>query len=928
MFRSLRCGFALLLISAVGFAQVDVRPSIKKGSWTSDEIFAQLQRQPNDPYLQYVYVQLSKREGKPGDAARMTSWRGWDPGRRQRADLFSTFTGALAVQESLQLDTLLGEPDSSDRIVPAEPAPGAPAENTIPEKPADAPKEETPAPEPKEKAPRPHGRLRNAIHNLKPKAVSIDTLTGPTIKSHPWEKMLAGRKPDIGPLANCVPQDFYFLEFKSIAKLVAALKVGDVWGDHLFTQMLGQASSQDTEARIKKQLGIAGIPPELIDVMGVEGVAITGSDLYLSDGSDITILVLGSQVVRMRQWADSSLNRGGNLKREDGQFMDVKYVHSSTPNGELNVYTADPHPNLHIRSNSLPSFKRVLEAIAGKSEKGTPVQRLGESTEFAFIRTILPRGDGDEDGIIYLSDPCIRRLVGPRVKLGQRRRLMAFNHLKMIEHAALMFRTENGRAPKSFEEMALSSDCAPGIFGRGKLACPSGGTYTLTADGMSATSSVYGAPGRLTPLLEVPIDTVTVAESEAYRRFLDDYNQYWRTYFDPIAVRVKVTPQQYRLETVVLPLIDNSIYTTMATALAGPPTALDPLPASKRAIMTLAMRLNKQPLLDYALPVVGNPPQREQDPFGIKDAVDTGKLRRFLTMGIGDQIAIHVLDAAQPIGTEVSSAFGGGAMMQEFGPGINMREMGMVSLLASSLTHPACLTIPVKDAKVVDEFLNEFDKVISEKLLRDMTRFFQPEFYKISGRPQPVRCIAFKVFGFTLRLCWGRIGDSLCIVNHPSVLDDISSAATTKEAAGPPAHAMLRIRPENWNAVLPVYRLGWAEGQRNACQSNQMRIANVARGWPELVKNGEVTPELLQKVSQLYGVRPYCPDLGQYKLNGQECSCPIHGGWRDPKQPAAPAADSATAKTVNAFDGLTATLTFRENGLHAVVNIQRKAVVE
>jgi hypothetical protein len=157
------------------------------------------------------------------------------------------------------------------------------------------------------------------------------------------------------------------------------------------------------------------------------------------------------------------------------------------------------------------------------------------------------------------------------------------------------------------------------------------------------------------------------------------------------------------------------------------------------------------------------------------------------------------------------------------------------------------------------------------------------------------------------------------------VFDDISGAAAGQPSAtNPQAHALLRVRPENWNAVLPVYRLSWAEGQRTACQANQTRIANLARGWPALVKNGEITPELLQKVTQLYGVRPYCPDLGTYTCADGGCTCSVHGGWNSPRQPPAPNENSATAKTVRAFGGLSATLTFREDGLHAAVTIERK----
>src|SRR5262245_11053039 len=117
MIRSLSLGFALLLVVALhgqpGHGQrPEPKPSDNKARWSSEEVFRELSRQPNDPYLQYVAVQLARREGRAQDAAqRLLGRRMFGAGRRERVDLFSTFTGALAVQESLQLDTLLGEDD-------------------------------------------------------------------------------------------------------------------------------------------------------------------------------------------------------------------------------------------------------------------------------------------------------------------------------------------------------------------------------------------------------------------------------------------------------------------------------------------------------------------------------------------------------------------------------------------------------------------------------------------------------------------------------------------------------------------------------------------------------------------------------------------------------------------------------------------------
>ena len=130
------------------------------------------------------------------------------------------------------------------------------------------------------------------------------------------------------------------------------------------------------------------------------------------------------------------------------------------------------------------------------------------------------------------------------------------------------------------------------------------------------------------------------------------------------------------------------------------------------------------------------------------------------------------------------------------------------------------------------------------------------------------------------------------------------------------------LRPENWKEVLPGYNLGWAEKHRSGCHDNLSLLANTARGW----NNKAVDAALLERVVRFYGVRPRCPDGGTYSLSadGKRCTCTIHGNELDPRQPVAPSPDSPTGKFLKALAGLRATLTFHEEGLRAVVVIERK----
>ena len=467
------------------------------------------------------------------------------------------------------------------------------------------PAEEKPAPV--AEAPRKGKRLARAVQKLakvlpKVDMVPVASLTGPTIKSHPWKEMLAGKTPDVGRLSKCVPEDFYFVEFHSLVKLMEVMDQSDLWGTHLFNQSVQEARTQLVGERLKKQLAVetSTLLRPFYDAV-VEEVGVAGSDLYLREGSDVSLLFLSKQPAVLKARMDGFLENAAKqegAKRSEGEYLGVAFTHVATPDRSVHVYSAFPKPELHLRSNSKAGFERIVEAIVGKDTNGKEVRRLGDTDEFAYVRTLMPRG-AKEDGFVYLSDPFIRRLVGPEVKLTERRRMVCYNHLRMIGHASLMYRTESGRPATSLDEL-VKGGCAPGLFGQGEFACPDGGKYSLAADGLTGVCSHHGHSHALAPCREIPVTQVGQEEAGEYKAFLEEYNRYWRTFFDPIALRIQLTPKRYRIETIVLPLIDNSVYTAMAGALGGKPEALDALPVPKRNIFSFAVRLNKRELLRTA----------------------------------------------------------------------------------------------------------------------------------------------------------------------------------------------------------------------------------------------------------------------------------------------------------------------------------------
>jgi hypothetical protein len=872
-------------------------------AWTLDEALAQLELYPRDPYLQYVAMQLGRRDDRfgfvSGEVTKFMNQTQEPLNRRDQVDLYSTFTGALAVQESLQLDTM--------RRLDGRRDPGS-------------------------------LRAREVIDVVK--------LSGPTIKSHPWKTMLGDKDPAIGPLAKMVPEDNYLVEFRSLVKLLDLVDTGDLWNSHLLSQASREARTQLIGERVRQQLAVETnrlIRP-LYDTV-VEEVAVTGSDLYLGEGSDVTLLFRLKQPEvfkgRMDGFLDRALKSRSDARRTEGEYLGIPYVHVATPDRAIHVFSANPEAGLHVRSNSKTGMQRVLEAFKGKDPADRPVARLGDSLEYRYIRTLMPRGAKEEDGFIYLSDPFIRRMVGPQVKLTERRRVLCYNHLRMIGHAAKMFATEFGRAPESISEL-VSSRCLSGPFNDGEFTCPDNGKYRLSADHLAGTCTHHGHANNLVPCCETSLAWVTGTEADEYDAFLREYNNYWRRYFDPIAIRIQATPERYRLETIILPLINNSIYQGLAGMLNGKPEPLDALPVPRRNIFTVAGRFNKEALMKEV--IGGSDPYAGADQemaraLGISEMeaqrLGAGKV---LAEGLGNQVALHVCDAEQMFDLDLPNMLGLTFTSLNGGRGITGSNDWMLAFLVGSLNAPMYVSLPVRDAKMVDEFLGRLDRALSARARSNRNRGGWFEVYEDSYRAKlkdgtPICGYSVRLWAVKWRFFWGRIGNGLYIASKANILEDIATAAAPGAPAAKPdpdtkAHAMVRLRPRHWDQVLGDYRLGWAENNREACLRNLGPVASAARAVLASGKADaeDLSKEALAEAARLYAVHMYCPEGGQYVVSGdgKKCTCSIHGDADQPRQPLTPKTGTAAGKAMENFAGLTATLTFLEDGLHAVVVLDRK----
>ena len=84
--------------------------------------------------------------------------------------------------------------------------------------------------------------------------------------------------------------------------------------------------------------------------------------------------------------------------------------------------------------------------------------------------------------------------------------------------------------------------------------------------------------------------------------------------------------------------------------------------------------------------------------------------------------------------------------------------------------------------------------------------------------------------------------------------------------------------------------------------------------------------KILDDARTLYGIDFLSPGGGEYTLadDGRTMQHTLYGSQLQPRQPERPAPDSDTAQALGGLGGVTVSLTFLEDGLHAVLQIDRR----
>jgi hypothetical protein len=428
--------------------------------------------------------------------------------------------------------------------------------------------------------------------------VAVDSLRGITVKEFDWKPFIAGKTPALDPLALLIPADQHAAYFPSFEAATSLMDELDRQGTPILQQAEPRSEDADVKGRYQRQLCLPLtrigrlLGPQLIASM-----AFTGSDPYLRVGSDVAVLFepknpgsLGDMLsTQMGINAGAAMIVSGTVGDESQSVAYKGYV---TPDRRISAYIATIGETI-IVTNSLVQLQRIADVRAGRNAA------MATAPEYLFFRDRYRRGEANESGFIVMTDAAIRRWCSARWRIGDSRRTQA---------AAVMAEAQ----ARHVNELALGKAAPAPLPDEGDLAVA--GPLNLTASGVQ--SPVYGSLEFMTPIAELDLTKATQSEADTYVRWRDTYQQNWKNYFDPIAVRLSHTKNSLAADVTVMPLIAASEYgpfIEISQGAAVKPGGADPHGALVHMVMSINGKSER--MKGYGALISQYVPQLKIEPF-------------------------------------------------------------------------------------------------------------------------------------------------------------------------------------------------------------------------------------------------------------------------------------------------------------------------
>ncbi len=392
--------------------------------------------------------------------------------------------------------------------------------------------------------------LDRGLRGVKGEEATIDvaSIEGVTTRAMDWKPLVKDLAPELDPLAKSIPGDQHGVFFPSFDAMLRVFDEVDREGTPVLEFFEARAEDQRTKERYQEQLCMPlSAFARLLGPSVVSSVAITGSDPFLPSGADLALVfeckqpdVLEKYVMTRHLEAKSK-----GAKVVGGSVGSAKYGGVRSDDRSVSSYMAR-FGELLVVTNSLAQLERIAATLDGANSS------LATTDEYVWFRDRYKRGDASESALVVLSDATIRRWSGPRSRIGESRRVRAAAAMAEIQ-AQHLIELANGTLTPG------ASAADPSL--------PFSADFTWTKHGVY--SPIFGSLAFLTPIAELSIDKVTPSEKQAYDNFRVGFQNRWRNYFDPIALRVCFSDTKLAADVTVMPLTVSSDYREFADLTRG-----------------------------------------------------------------------------------------------------------------------------------------------------------------------------------------------------------------------------------------------------------------------------------------------------------------------------------------------------------------------
>jgi hypothetical protein len=353
------------------------------------------------------------------------------------------------------------------------------------------------------------------------------------------------------------------------------------WGESFLRMFQVSARDSHLSQRYEDQLCIQrSVLSKLFGDQVIEEFAITGSDFFIAEGTDVSVIFRLKQPDVFRSaaegWLAAAKQKFPELTVQEFNYRGHQVAARYTQDRNVSSFVVY-QGEYAIFSNSHRAIRRIIDTTLGRSPS------LHDQLDYQYITTMLPPQNTENTAYLFCSEAFLKHLISPEFKIAEKRRRQAFTNLVMLNNASLFYRMEEGRSPTSL------SDLSEGNFvDLSRIVDPSGGAYAFDADRDTATSSLYNRIKYLTPILELNVLKISDQESKEYEQYKRRYESLWRDYFDPIAIRIS-TGESVKLETLVLPFANSGLYGNLRRLLDDQPQPLDVAQYASSSVVSVAL---------------------------------------------------------------------------------------------------------------------------------------------------------------------------------------------------------------------------------------------------------------------------------------------------------------------------------------------------